>query len=281
MNGVEHYYFPGPTRWPIFGSMALLLMASGAATWLNHGSAGPYLLAAGLGLLVYMLFGWFGTVIRESEGGLYNKQVDGSYRWSMGWFIFSEVMVFAALFCTLFYIRLISVPDLASGETAQLWPGFKGGWPTAGPGIEGTFQPMATWGIPAINTLILLSSGAAVTWAHWNLKKGNRRQLKLGLSITIALGVLFLCMQASEYRHAYTALNLNFGTGAYGATFFALTGFHGFHVALGTTMLIVILARILRGQFTPEHHFAFEAVSWYWHFVGVVWLLLFVLVYWL
>ena len=281
MNDVGRYYFPGATRWPIFGSMALLFMAVGAATWLNHGSVGPYILAAGLGLLLYMLFGWFGAVIRESVGGLYDEQVDSSYRWGMSWFIFSEVMVFAALFGALFYIRLISVPSLASGETAQLWGSFKGGWPTAGPGFTGTFSAMSAWGVPAINTLILLSSGAAVTWAHWALKKDNRVQLKAGLLVTIALAVLFLCMQASEYHHAYTALNLNLGTGAYGATFYALTGFHGFHVALGTTMLIVILVRVLRGQLTPEHHFAFEAVSWYWHFVGVVWLLLFVLVYWL
>ncbi len=281
MNDVGRYYFPGATRWPIFGSMALLFMAVGAATWLNHGSVGPYILAAGLGLLLYMLFGWFGAVIRESVGGLYDKQVDSSYRWGMSWFIFSEMMVFAALFGALFYIRLISVPSLASGETAQLWGSFKGGWPTAGPGFTGSFSPMSAWGVPAINTLILLSSGATVTWAHWALKKDNRVQLKTGLLVTIALAVLFLCMQASEYHHAFTALNLNLRTGAYGATFYVLTGFHGFHVALGTTMLIVILVRVLRGQLTPEHHFAFEAVSWYWHFVGVVWLLLFVLVYWL
>jgi len=250
--------------------------------WFNMVAAGPWLVAAGLGVLTYMLFGWFGTVIHESQAGRYNRQVDVSFRWGMSWFIFSEVMFFAAFFGALFYMRTLAVPGLGEGETAlQLWPNFKPGWPVSGPGIESTFTPMGAWGIPAINTLILLSSGATVTWAHWGLKKGNRGQLTLGLLLTIALGVLFLCLQAYEYHHAYTEYNLKLTSGAYGATFFMLTGFHGFHVTLGTIMLIVIFGRALRGHFTAEHHFGFEAVSWYWHFVDVVWLLLFVLVYWL
>ena len=276
------YYLPEPSHWPIFGSVALLLMASGAVMWINRVGFGPWLVAAGLAVLIYMLFGWFGTVVRESEGGKYNKQVDISFRWGMSWFIFSEVMFFAAFFGALFYLRVLSVPWLASGDTMELlWPGFKGGWPTAGPGLKDMFSPMAAWGIPALNTLILLSSGATVTWAHWGLKKGNRAQLNIGLFLTIALGVTFLSLQAYEYHHAYTEMNLNLTTGAYGASFFMLTGFHGFHVTLGTIMLIVILLRCLAGHFKPEHHFGFEAVSWYWHFVDVVWLLLFVLVYWL
>jgi len=276
------YYIPDPSRWPIFGSIALLLMAFGATMWFNMVAAGPWLVAAGMAVLTYMLFGWFGTVIHESEGGRYNRQVDVSFRWGMSWFIFSEVMFFAAFFGALFYMRTLAVPGLGEGETAsQLWPNFKAGWPVSGPGIESTFTPMGAWGIPAINTLILLSSGATVTWAHWGLKKGNRGQLTLGLLLTIALGVLFLCLQAYEYHHAYTEYNLKLTSGAYGATFFMLTGFHGFHVTLGTIMLIVIFGRALRGHFTAEHHFGFEAVSWYWHFVDVVWLLLFVLVYWL
>ena len=277
-----HYYLPEPSRWPIFGSIALLLMAFGAALWLNGGAAGPYLVAAGFAVLIYMLFGWFGVVIGESEAGKFNRQVDISFRWGMSWFIFSEVMFFAAFFGALFYMRVLSVPGLATGDTMeQLWPAFKGGWPVAGPGLQEQFSPMAAWGIPAINTLILLSSGATVTWAHWGLKKSNRGQLNLGLFLTIALGITFLSLQAYEYHHAYTEMNLNLTTGAYGATFFMLTGFHGFHVTLGTIMLIVIFARCLRGHFKPDQHFGFEAVSWYWHFVDVVWLLLFVLVYWL
>ena len=282
MSQAARYYVPEPSRWPIFGSIALLLMAFGAAMWLNHAAAGPYLGAAGFAVLIYMLFGWFGAVVHESESGKFSQQVDGSFRWGMGWFIFSEVMFFAAFFGALFYMRVLSIPGLASGETMeQLWPGFKAVWPVAGPGLAETFSPMSALGIPATNTLILLCSGATLTWAHWGLKKNSRIQLNVGLFLTIALGVVFLCLQAYEYHHAYTEMNLDLTTGAYGATFYMLTGFHGFHVTLGTIMLIVIFARSLKGHFTPEHHFGFEAVSWYWHFVDVVWLLLFILVYWL
>ena len=140
---------------------------------------------------------------------------------------------------------------------------------------------MGAWGIPAINTLILLTSGVTVTWAHWGLLNSNRKQLIAGLAMTVALGIAFLCLQAYEYHHAYESLGLTLGSGAYGATFFMLTGFHGFHVTLGTIMLIVILLRSMKGHFTADHHFGFEGVAWYWHFVDVVWLLLFVLVYWL
>jgi cytochrome c oxidase subunit 3 len=276
------YYLPAPSHWPVVGSIALFLMALSAVLLFNGASGGWYLLAAGAAVLIYMLFGWFGTVIRESEGGKFNRQVDISFRWGMSWFIFSEVMFFAAFFGALFYMRVLSVPWLGEAETGSLlWPQYKPGWPVAGPGLTQPFTPMEAWGIPALNTLILLSSGATVTWAHWGLKKGNRSQLNIGLFLTIALGCLFLGLQAYEYVHAYHALNLKLTTGAYGATFFMLTGFHGFHVTLGTIMLLVIFLRCLKGHFTPQHHFAFEGVSWYWHFVDVVWLLLFVLVYWL
>ena len=276
------YYLPSPSHWPVVGSTALFLMAFGAVLLLNDSGSGWLSLAAGVAALIYMLFGWFGTVIRESEGGKFNSQVDLSFRWAMGWFIFSEVMFFAAFFGALFYMRVLSVPWLSEGDTgALLWQNFHAGWPVSGPGLNEPFTPMGALGIPAINTLILLFSGATVTWAHWGLKLGDRRQLKVGLFLTIVLGCLFLGLQAYEYAHAYSELGLTLGTGAYGATFFLLTGFHGLHVTLGTIMLIVIFLRSLRGHFKPEHHFAFEAVSWYWHFVDVVWLLLFVLVYWL
>jgi cytochrome c oxidase subunit 3 len=276
------YYLPAPSHWPIVGSVAVFLIAGSGVLLMNAMSVGWFVLAAAFAVLLYFLFGWFGTVIGESESGKYNEQVDLSYRWAMSWFIFSEVMFFAAFFGALFYMRALSVPWLSDADTGDLlWQGFKSVWPASGPGIEETFTPMGAWGIPAINTLILLTSGATVTWAHWGLKKNNRGQLKLGLFLTIALGVIFLALQAYEYHHAYAELNLTLETGAYGATFFMLTGFHGFHVTLGTIMLIVIFGRSLKGHFTPERHFAFEGVSWYWHFVDVVWLLLFVLVYWL
>jgi cytochrome c oxidase subunit III len=276
------YYVPEPSTWPIFGSFGLLSMALGAASWFNGAGWGKYLVFAGLLVVFYMLAGWFSTVAHESEGGRYNKQVDTAFRWGMGWFIFSEVMFFGAFFGALFYMRVISVPDLGSLESqALIWPGFKAGWPVSGPGIIEQFTPMGAMGIPALNTLILLTSGATVTWAHWGLLKNNRSQLIWGLVLTVALGLLFLAFQIYEYAHAYSELNLKLTMGAYGATFFMLTGFHGFHVTVGTIMLIVILFRSVAGHFKPEHHFGFEGVAWYWHFVDVVWLGLFIFVYWL
>jgi cytochrome c oxidase subunit 3 len=279
------YYLPAPSHWPIVGSVGMFLMLFGFASFL-HGS-GPLLMSVGAVIIVVMLFGWFGTVINESLSGKYNSQVDTSFRMSMAWFIFSEVMFFAAFFGVLFYARMWSIPWLAGGSNnvmtnELLWPGFEAVWPTNGPGdLGGDYQYMGPWGIPAINTLLLLSSGVTITWAHWGLKKGDRTQLILGLMATVALGVVFLGFQAYEYYHAYTDLNLKLTTGIYGSTFFMLTGFHGLHVTLGVTMLFVILIRSMKGHFTEENHFAFEAVAWYWHFVDVVWLGLFVFVYWL
>ena len=282
MSAQSHgYYLPQPSHWPIVGSGALFGLALGGVLMIHSIAGGGWVFLAGAALLVWMLFGWFGTVIRENERGLFNLRVDASFRWGMSWFIFSEVMFFAAFFGALFYTRTISVPDLASVDQQLLWPGYAGGWPTAGPGIKEPFTPMAAWGIPAINTLLLLSSGATVTWAHWGLKRGNRGQLILGLILTVALGLSFITLQAYEYSHAYSELGLTLGAGVYGATFFMLTGFHGLHVTIGAIMLAVMLARSLAGHFTPERHFAFEAASWYWHFVDVVWLGLFVFVYWL
>ena len=271
----NRYFLPDPSWWPIVGSIAILTLASGFILLLQSIAAGPYLMLIGALILMVMLFGWFGTVIRESISGRFNVQVDKSYRWGMVWFIFSEVMFFAALFGALFYTRHFSVPWL--GDTPILWPNYDANWPTAGPAIKDSFTPMAAWGIPAINTLVLLSSGATVTWAHWGLMKNNRLQLKVGLALTILLGAIFLILQLHEYQSA----DFTIKTGVYGATFYILTGFHGAHVTLGAIMLTAILGRVLAGHFTSNQHFAFEAVSWYWHFVDVVWLLLFVFVYWL
>ena len=228
-----------------------------------------------------MMFGWFGRVIEESESHRYNKKVDLSFRWGMSWFIFSEVMFFAAFFGALFFVRNISVPDLGGPMQGLLWPNFSPRWPTSGPYLREIFTPMEAIGIPLLNTIILVSSGGTLTVAHHALKSGHRASLKLWLFLTIVLGLTFLSLQAYEYTHAYSELNLRLSTGVYGSTFFMLTGFHGFHVTIGAIMLSVMLARAFRGHFTPDHHFAFEAAAWYWHFVDVVWLLLFILVYWL
>ena len=277
-----HYAVPSPMPWPIMGAAALFLMAVGAVFLFNGRLGGWVSIGAGFLILLYMMVRWFGDVIRESEGGKYGRWEDVSFRWGMSWFIFSEVMFFGAFFGALYWVRQYSVPDLASIESnALLWPGFNSHWPSAGPGFIEQFSPMAAWGIPAINTLLLLSSGVTVTIAHWALKENRRGQLILFMAFTILLGVTFLCLQAYEYGHAYHELNLKLSTGAYGSTFFMLTGFHGFHVTCGAIMLSVILGRCIAGHFTPEHHFAFEGVAWYWHFVDVVWLGLFIFVYWL
>ena len=280
-GSTQGYFIPQPSSWPIKGSIALFLMAIGAATWINDLMPGPYAVALGFAGLVYTLSGWFGTVAGESEGGDYSRQVDTSFRWSMSWFIFSEVMFFAAFFGALFYARQLSVPWLGDLEHKVLWPDFSALWPTAGPALAEKFTPMGPFWIPTINTALLLSSGVTLTIAHHALKDNKRGMLNLFLFLTILLGVIFLGFQAYEYTHAYSAFNLKLTSGIYGSTFFMLTGFHGFHVTVGAIMLTVVWARCLKGHFKPDHHFAFEGAAWYWHFVDVVWLGLYIVVYWL
>jgi cytochrome c oxidase subunit 3 len=281
------YYVPHGSHWPVTGSIGLFGIMMGAAIWLNGASIGPVLLAVGFAILVVMLFGWFGTVIRESEGGIYNADVDTSFRMGMGWFIFSEVMFFAAFFGALFYARNIAVPWLGGSSNnfftnELLWPNFSAAWPTNGPGeVGGSFDSMGAWGIPALNTAILLTSGVTLTVAHHAMQQGHRSTLNIFLALTFILGFIFMGFQAYEYIHGYNELNLTLESGIYGTTFYMLTGFHGLHVTLGAIMLLVVWLRCLRGHFKPDHHFAFEAVAWYWHFVDVVWLFLFIFVYWL
>ena len=274
-----HYFVPQPSHWPIVGSLALLVTATGAVGTMNKLSWGLPVLLAGLAILIFMMFGWFGAVIRESESRLYGANVDRSFRWSMSWFIFSEVMFFAAFFGALGFARLHVVPDLGGIDNKLLWPDFAGTWPTAGPYLNEKFTPMGAWGIPAVNTALLLSSGVTLTIAHHALLKDNRSKTILWLAATIVLGLIFLGLQVYEYIHAYTDLNLRLDTGIFGSTFFMLTGFHGFHVTVGAIMLFVVMLRLMRGHFDSKHHFAFEAAAWYWHFVDVVWLGLFVVVY--
>ncbi len=285
----EHYYVPAQSHWPITGSIGLGIFMVGLANWIHGHAIGHYIFFAGSLCVAYMMFGWFRDVIHESHQGLYSKQMDRSFRWGMAWFIFSEVMFFAAFFGALFYARNLAVPWLGGegdrGASHLLWPNFQAVWPLLNTPDPQLFpapkEIINTWGLPALNTLLLLTSGVTITLAHWGLVKKKRAQLIIGLFLTIALGISFLCCQAYEYYEAYHHFSLTLGSGIYGSTFFMLTGFHGAHVTIGTIMLIVILLRCLKGHFTPEHHFGFEAVAWYWHFVDVVWLFLFVFVYWL
>ncbi len=282
------YYVPHGTHWPIIGSIGLTTTVVGFARFL-HGSE-MTVMFVGIAILIFMLYGWFGQVIDESIAGLYNKQVDMSFRLGMGWFIFSEVMFFGAFFGALFYARAYSIPWLggASNNDATawlLWPDFEAVWPLLEVPMAEKFaianEAMGAWGLPALNTALLLTSGLTVTLAHYALRREDRVRLVYWLFATVALGFLFVGLQALEYSHAYGELNLRMDSGIYGSTFYMLTGFHGFHVTMGATMLLVIMIRAMKGHFTPDNHFGFEAVAWYWHFVDVVWLGLYIFVYWL
>ncbi|MCG6938047.1 MAG: cytochrome c oxidase subunit 3 [Gammaproteobacteria bacterium] len=283
------YFIPEPSKWPVVGTIALLTTVIGAVNSIHSGSI-SLMLPIGILLIAYLFFGWFGTVINESMADNYNPQVDKSFRIGMLWFIFSEVMFFAAFFGALFYARTIAVQWLGgAGNNAMthelLWPTFDAIWPVLTNPDNTKFvapkEAMEATGLPAINTAILLSSSVTITIAHHALRARHNNKLVLWLAATVVLGVCFLILQAEEYIHAYNELGLTLNSGIYGSTFFMLTGFHGFHVTMGTTMLIIMLIRSMKNHFTPEKHFAFEAVAWYWHFVDVVWLGLFIFVYWL
>jgi len=281
------YYVPHKSRWPIIATIGMFLFMVGLANWLNgRVTSGQIVFAIGALTIIGMMFGWFGNVIRESLKGTFNAQADTSFRMGMMWFIVSEIFFFAAFFGGLFYIRTFVVPWLGGmGDKGVLtngyiWQGFSAAWPTNGPeAVGGSFIATSAWGIPLINTLLLLSSSITVTIAHHALRAGNRKRLIGFLGLTILLGATFLGLQAHEYWESYVHLNMTLHSGIYGATFYILTGFHGLHVTLGTIMLCVMWLRCVRGHFSRDHHFAFEAVSWYWHFVDVIWLCLFLFVY--
>jgi cytochrome c oxidase subunit 3 len=286
----DKYYIPNGSPWPIVGSVALFTLMVGAISFLNDWF-GAWVFVPGALLLIYMFVSWFSTVISENQHGIFNLHVDRSFRMGMMWFIFSEVMFFAAFFGALFYARTLAVPWLGGHgvkffTNLALWPGYENAWPTNGPAHVGgredsTFNVIPAFSLPAVNTAILLSSSVTVTIAHHALQQGKRGTVKLFLALTFLLGFLFVGLQASEYHEAYTELGLRLSTGIYGSTFFMLTGFHGLHVTIGAIMLTVIWLRVMSGHFTPQRHFAFEAVAWYWHFVDVVWLGLFIFVYWI
>lgn len=234
-----------------------------------------------------MITGWLRDVIRESRAGLYDAQMDRSFRQGMSWFIFSEVAFFAALFGSLFYIRFFAVPWLggegAKGTANMLWEGFQAQWPLLSNPDNSQFagpdSVIGPWGLPLLNTLILVTSSITLTLSHKALKYDKRKQTIYWLAATVALGAIFLFFQIEEYIEAYSHLNLTLDSGIYGSIFFLMTGFHGLHVLLGGIILFVVLMRLIKGHFSAHDHFGYEAGAWYWHFVDVVWIMLFVFVY--
>lgn len=297
------YYVPEQTKFPFFASIGLFLTVFGLGNVLNDIAAGAsvtgstWIALTGFTILSVILFNWFATVIRENHAGLNNDQLKRSYVWGMMWFIFSEVMFFAAFFGALFYVRNLSVPWIggegAKGITGDvLWPEFQATWPLlVNPDSSVFTNPhdglnVKEWSVgffagylPFWNTVILITSSFTLHFAHVALKAENRARLIQWMFVTVALGILFLGLQALEYIEAYGHYGITLNSGIYGSTFFLLTGFHGFHVTLGTFMLIVMTLRCMKGHFKPDDHFGFEAAAWYWHFVDVVWVGLFIFVY--
>ena len=289
----SNYYVPAQSKMPMVASFALLVMMFSFGHILNaktyeYSNALPtVLMVVGALSLIAVVVYWFRIVIWENRNDMHSGLMDKSYRWSMGWFIYTEVMFFATFFGALFYVRFLAVPWLSSeGDKAMnilLWPDFIATWPLFEtpdnqniPGPKAIIDPLK---VPLLNTIILITSSFTLTWAHHALRTGKRIALRNWLAVTILLGILFLFFQVEEYIEAYTELDLKFDSGIYANTFFMLTGFHGLHVTLGTVMLITMLGRVMKGHFTTDNHFAFEASSWYWHFVDVVWIGLFLFVY--
>lgn len=279
-DAVRHdYHLVNPSPWPLVSSIAATVMFVGAVMWMKGLFGQPegtsWLFFAGLAGVLYSMIGWWGDVIKESRGGDHTPVVSIGLRYGMILFIASEIMFFVAFFWIFFEMGLWNEHRTLSSieEVRNAWSQ----WPPQG------VETLDAWHLPLLNTVILLLSGTTVTWAHHALAIGNRKEAKYGLVLTIVLGVLFTAIQAYEYQHIIHE-NLFFNdeaasSGLYGSIFFMATGFHGFHVLVGTLFLTVCLIRLLAGQFTPEKHFGFEAAAWYWHFVDVVWLFLFAFVY--
>ena len=287
-GGTPYYFVPNPSRHPAMAALGLFFTFFGGAQWMNGADWGKWAMTAGLLWFLWVLFSWFSDAIAESESHQYGHKIDISFRWSMSWFIFSEVMFFGAFFSALWWVRAHSVPALGSLENAVLWPDFKAVWPSLAAGVTAApaaiiepFTTMTPFWLPTINTALLLSSGVTLTIAHHALQHSNRARTIAFMWLTVLLGLVFLFVQGYEYAHAYSDLNLKLTSGVYGSTFFLLTGFHGFHVFVGMLMLFFITLRLHKGHFTADRHFGFEGAAWYWHFVDVVWLGLYILVYWL
>ena len=257
------YHLVDPSPWPVIGAFGAFVLAIGAIFYMHGGTL--WAIAPGLGIVLYTMFMWWRDVRTEANTGDHTRVVQLHHRYGMMLFIASEVMFFVAWFWAYFDVALFPndpAQYLRVEETGGVWP----------PASIATFDP---WHLPLLNTLILLTSGTTVTWAHHAIIEGDRKGAKQALWLTVALGLLFTACQAFEYSHAA----FNYAGNIYGATFFMATGFHGFHVIVGTIFLAVCLIRLYKGDFTPKQHFGFEAAAWYWHFVDVVWLFLFASIY--
>ena len=261
------YHLVNPSPWPIIGAAAALVLAVGALMFMHELEGGVWVLVVGSIMTLAIMAVWWRDVINEGEHlGHHNSIVQLGLRYGMVLFIASEVMFFLAWFWAFFDASIYAGEAIQESRVA-----FTGGhWPPDG--VE-VFNP---WHLPLLNTIILLTSGTTVTWAHHALKENKRNGLIWGLVLTVILGVLFTCIQAYEYAHA----GFGFTDGIYSSTFIMATGFHGAHVIIGSIFLMVCLARSIAGHFKPDHHFGFEAAAWYWHFVDVVWLFLFFAIYW-
>ncbi len=293
------YYIPHSSWYPVWLAAGIFFLLAGLGGWLNDLKAGAEpsltMFYIGVVILIVVLFAWYAKIVAENQAGLVGAQLKQSYVWGMGWFIFSEVMFFAAFFGALFYARNFAVAWLGGegdkGFTGDyLWPDFEATWPVVvnpdpsrftNPGESMASPGIFNWGayLPFWNTVILLTSSFTVHFAHTAIISKTRKKLLGWLGLTVLLGIVFLILQVEEYFEAYQELGLTLSSGIYGSTFFLLTGFHGFHVTLGTFILLVQFLRALRGHFTAEDCFGFEAASWYWHFVDVVWVGLFLFVY--
>jgi cytochrome c oxidase subunit III len=279
-EGVKHdYHLVNPSPWPLVGSISAVVLTMGFVIWwkglfgLDKGTW--WVAALGFAGILYTMVGWWRDVVVEANAGDHTPVVDIGLRYGMMLFIASEVMFFVAWFWIFFEMALFHEHRTMSAieEVRNAW----GTWPPTG------VEPVGAWGLPLVNTLILLLSGTTVTWAHHALQVGDRRGAKIGLLLTVILGALFTGVQAYEYRHIIHAhlffSEASANAGLYGSAFFMATGFHGFHVLIGTIFLLVCLIRLMNGGFTPQKHFGLEAAAWYWHFVDVVWLFLFAFIY--
>jgi cytochrome c oxidase subunit 3 len=285
----DQYYVPDHSFRPLIGCLALLFLALGLVQWLHEEESALYFLGVGAIILCWMFIGWFKDVIHESLSGYYSAQMNRTFRLGMLWFIFSEVWFFGAFFGALFYARMLALPMLGGLDGFRvsthdfLYPHFVARWPlleNPNPALfPAAHDVVHAWGLPIVNTLLLLLSGLTITIAHHALLKKRIVKTSFFLLLTILLGIGFLVCQYLEYSHALEHLKLTLHSGIYGSTFYFLTGFHGLHVTIGTVMLSCILIRTACGHFNHDNHFAFEATAWYWHFVDVVWLFLFVFVY--